>query len=177
VAAARELFAVEGIEAPLDEVARRAGVGAGTVHRHFPTKDALLSEIVLGDLKRRLDKARADADRLTPHDALFALLGGLLDDGLSNAALKAALAESGIDLATARTDVHDQLDGVLGDLLPRAQRAGAVRRDVDANDVKAVLAAALAAQAHPAARRDRVEHIRGLILEGLRPGRTARARE
>jgi AcrR family transcriptional regulator len=176
LAAARELFAVEGVEVPLDEIARRAGVGAGTVHRHFPTKDALLTEIVLGDLKRRLDQARADADRAAPGDALFALLRGLLDDGLCNAALKTALAESGIDLVTTRTDVHDQFDAALGDLLSRAQRAGAVRRDIDANDVKAVLAAALAAQAHPAMPGDRVEHIRALILDGLRPRGRVRAR-
>jgi AcrR family transcriptional regulator len=171
LAAARELFAAEGVDVPLDEIARRAGVGAGTVHRHFPAKDALLREIVLADLQRRLDAARAEAKRADPAEALFGLLEGLLDDGLSNAALKTALAASGIDLASERTD---ELDGLLAELLRGAQRAGAVRDDLDVNDVKAVLAAGLAAQAYQGIPAGRVRHIRALIFEGLRPPSTGR---
>src|SRR3954471_8222558 len=81
LAAARELFAAEGVHVPLDEIARRAGVGAGTVHRHFPTKDALLARIVRADLHRRIEHARAEIDASGPAEALFALLLGLLDDG------------------------------------------------------------------------------------------------
>jgi AcrR family transcriptional regulator len=167
--AARELFAMQGVDVPLDEIARRARVGAGTVHRHFPTKRALLREIVLGDLHHRLTTARAEADGADPTAALFALLEGLLDDGLGNAALKAALAESGVDLAAERTAVHDEFDALLTELLRGAQRAGGVRAGLEVNDLKAVLAAALTAQTHPAIAADRIGQVRAVILDGLAP--------
>jgi AcrR family transcriptional regulator len=145
LAAARELFRSEGVGVPLDAIARRAGVGAGTVHRHFPTKEALLAEIVVEDLERRVAAVRERPADTDPGVALFALLEGLLDDGLANAALKAALVETDADLAV-RATAATELQELLSELLAAAQRAGAVRTDVDTGDLKAVLVAALAAR-------------------------------
>jgi AcrR family transcriptional regulator len=59
--AARESFAAEGLSVPVDEIARRAGVGAGTIHRHFPTKESLCEAIVLDHLEDLVDDAHRSA--------------------------------------------------------------------------------------------------------------------
>ena len=56
--AAEEVFAAEGLAVPIDEVARRAGVGIGTVYRHFPTKEALFEAIVVARLEGLIERAR-----------------------------------------------------------------------------------------------------------------------
>lgn len=172
VAAARALFAAEGVDVPLDAVARRAGVGAGTVHRHFATKEALLAEVVVGDLERLVARSR-ELPAANPGEALLAVLGALLDDGLANAAVKAALAETGFSVASVRPDLAAALRELLAELLAAAQRAGAVRHDVDAGELRAVLVAALSAQA--AVVPERARHVRGVVLDGLlpRPRRTS----
>lgn len=58
LAAAQEAFAAEGISVPLDEIARRAGVGAGTVYRHFPTKEALFAAAIVDRVDRMTGRAR-----------------------------------------------------------------------------------------------------------------------
>src|SRR6266545_3604820 len=60
--AAKEAFAAEGLAVPLDEIARRAGVGAGTVYRHFPTKEALFEAVILDRVRKLVDYAESLAD-------------------------------------------------------------------------------------------------------------------
>lgn len=93
----------------------------------------------------------------------------LLDDGMTNAALKAALAQTSFELSRVRPAVVTELDDVLAALLAAAQRAKLVRDDIDTDDVKAVLAAALAAQSLPALSQERAMHARRVVLDGLRP--------
>jgi AcrR family transcriptional regulator len=166
--AARELFAADGVDVPLDEIARRAGVGAGTVHRHFPTKEALLAAIVVERLERRADEGlRLAAD--DPAEGLFELLDRLLDDGRENLAVKAALAESGFRLRVAAGDTAGRLDAAFVSLLDSAQQTGTVRADIDLDDLKAALAGALAAQEQAGRERTKVERARAIALAGLRP--------
>src|SRR3954452_2753784 len=74
LAVAKETFAERGADAPLEEIARRAGVGIGTLYRHFPTREALLEAL----LRDSFEPLRAEADRLltspSPGDALDAWL-------------------------------------------------------------------------------------------------------
>jgi len=71
LAAAQEAFATEGLSVPLDEIARRAGVGAGTVYRHFPTKEALFEAIVLHQMQDVIAQVRDRADARTIPAAAF----------------------------------------------------------------------------------------------------------
>jgi AcrR family transcriptional regulator len=168
VEAARAVFSAEGVAAPLDAVARQAGVGPGTVHRHFRTKDELLAAIVVEDLERRLAQAR-ELEHVDPGGAMFELLDGLLDDGRANLAVKAALAESGFELQRAAPHVSERLQRTLRRLLVTAQEAGSARAELNVRDVKAALVGALAAQEYAGPRRDRVARARELALAGLRP--------
>ena len=73
--AAEAIFATEGLSVPIDTVAERAGVGVGTLYRHFPTKEALFEAIVMARLEYLLELAKAQAGAADPGDALFSFLG------------------------------------------------------------------------------------------------------
>src|SRR5580704_7958811 len=59
---AKAVFSAEGLDVPIDEIARRAGLGVGTLYRHFPTKGALFQAIVLGRMEHLVEEARALAE-------------------------------------------------------------------------------------------------------------------
>lgn len=87
---AYETFAAEGLAVPIDEIARRACVGAGTVYRHFPTKDALFEAVFEDRVRRIVADGRALVVSEGPGEALFAFLRqtartGAVDHGLFDA--------------------------------------------------------------------------------------------
>jgi AcrR family transcriptional regulator len=170
--AARDLFANRGADVPLDEIAREAGVGPGTVHRHFPTKSALLAAIIVERLEQRAADGLALAQGGDP-EALFEFLTRLLDDGRENLVVKAALSQAGFDLRKAAGPTVERLDEAFARLLALARRGGRVAKRVDLEDVKAALVAALAAQEYLGDRPARVARARELVLSGLRPERRA----
>ena len=97
---ARQLFATEGLGVSLDEIARRAGVGPGTVHRHFPAKEALYLAVATDMLKQLVAEAEVLAATGDPA-ALFSLLSRMMATGAENVAVKSALAAAEFDLRTA----------------------------------------------------------------------------
>ncbi|MEU6038569.1 helix-turn-helix domain-containing protein [Actinomadura sp. NPDC047616] len=141
--AAQEAFAEEGRLVPLDEIARRANVGAGTVYRHFPTKEALFWEVVSHRLNGIVTDARALLTAADPGAAFFGFFAAVVDRAMFNHALCEALAdEGGIDRFKVGC-IDSDFNDVLGALLRRAQQAGAVRGDVDVADVRAVMSGCL----------------------------------
>ena len=78
--AAREAFAAEGIVVPLDDIARRAGVGAGTVYRHFPTKEALFEAVVADQLQLLVGDAREALRADDAGEAFFGFLATVIDE-------------------------------------------------------------------------------------------------
>ena len=145
---AYDTFAAEGLSVPIDEIARRAGVGAGTVYRHFPTKEDLYRAVVEDRIGSIVDEGRALLEADDPGEALFTFLRSIvLQWGATDRGLADALAGVGIDIETAMPDVEADFLGMLGDLLRAAQKAGTVRRDVDVRDVKAILSGCHAMQA------------------------------
>ena len=143
---AYETFAEEGMSVPIDEIARRAGVGAGTVYRHFPTKEALFGAIASNRLHHLVDRASAFTKDKEPGEAFFAYLDLLVEEGDSDQGLVQALAGVGFDIETTFADAERQFMAVLEDLLTAAQGVGAVRSDVDVKDVKALLVGCQAMQ-------------------------------
>jgi AcrR family transcriptional regulator len=140
---AREVFAAEGLTVPIDEIARRAGVGIGTVYRHFPTKEALFEAIVLDRIERLTELAES-APGADPGEAFFTYFRCMIEAGSVDKALFDTLATAtGIDRAALVT-ASQRLLRTLGTLLAAAQKAGAVRHDVRIDDLKALMAGALA---------------------------------
>ena len=163
---AYDTFAAEGLSVPIDEIARRAGVGAGTVYRHFPTKEDLFRAVVDDRIRRIVDAGHGLTDGEEPGEALFTFLRSMvLQWGATDRGLTDALAGFGIDIETAMPESEGAFRGVLGDLLHAAQNAGTVRGDLDVADVKAILVGCLAMQA---ASPDAAGRLTEVVLDGLR---------
>jgi AcrR family transcriptional regulator len=143
---AYETFAAEGLSVPVDEIARRAGVGAGTVYRHFPTKEALFAAIASDRVQHLIDRAAEFAEAQEPGEAFLSYLAVLIEEGKSDQGLVDALAGIGFDIAAAIPDFEKLFIDTLADLLTRAQRAGAVRPDIGVKDVKALMVGCQAMQ-------------------------------
>lgn len=166
---AYESFAAEGLSVPIDEIARRAGVGAGTVYRHFPTKDALFQAVIESRMQRLVDDADALLKSEGPGEALFAFLRSVvLHWGARDRGLVDALAGIGIDIANAAPEAEDAFLAVLGELLRAAQKAGTARQDIGAREVKAILVGCQAMEAYASTLAERVTDV---VVDGLRAGR------
>jgi AcrR family transcriptional regulator len=170
---AAQVFAAEGLSVPVHEIARRAGVGTGTVSRHFPSKQELFAAILL----RRLEQLTGEADSLAelqaPGAAFFAFFVTLIREGAANRGLAEALAGAGYDLEAAAARAGYDVTAGLRGLLTRAQQAGAVRGDVDYADVKALMTGCLARAdggGHADTDADALEHVIAVVCDGLRAG-------
>jgi AcrR family transcriptional regulator len=166
-----EAFASDGLSVPVQEIARRAGVGTGTVSRHFPTKESLFEAILLSRAGQLVDEAARLARSDDPGAAFFEFFSLVIAEGSANLGLAEALAGAGFDFEN-RGGLG--VMGALNDLLARAQRAGAVRADVDAMDVKALISGCLARAPKTAdlATRDRMISI---ARQGLRNALSGRS--
>jgi AcrR family transcriptional regulator len=162
---AYETFAAEGLAVPIDEIARRAGVGAGTVYRHFPTKEALFEAVFADRVRRIVDDGRGLVASEGPGEALFAFLREMVRSGKADHGLFDALASYGIDVASATSDAEAAFLGVLDELLAAAQKSGTVRTDVGVAEVKALLMVCKSSQDYGDEVSDRVTSV---IVDGLR---------
>ena len=166
LAVAAEVFAAEGLSVPVHEIARRAGVGTGTVSRHFPTKEDLFAAILLDRMEHLTRQADELAATRGAGDAFFAFFAMVAGEGVANRGLAEALAGAGYDLDAAGAQAGFDVSGRLSTMLTRAQQAGDVRADVGYLDVKALLGACLARDAADAAA---LAPVITVICQGLRP--------
>jgi AcrR family transcriptional regulator len=163
---AYETFAAEGLAVPIDEIARRAGVGAGTVYRHFPTKEELYRAVIEDRINHIVDDGRGLLATDDPGQALFTFLRSMvLQWGATDRGLSDALAGLGVDVKAAVPEAEEAFLALLGDLLRAAQKAGTVRRDLDVRDVKALMVGAQAMQSYNA---EAAERLTQVVLDGLR---------
>ena len=166
---AYETFAAEGLSVPIDEIARRAGVGAGTVYRHFPTKEALFAAVIVDRMQHLVDGGYALLKSEGPGEALFSYLRSIvLQWGATDRGLVDALAGLGIDIPSVAPDAEDAFLAVLADLLRAAQDAGTARQDIGVREVKSILVGCQAMEAYNSALADRVTDV---VVDGLRAAR------
>jgi AcrR family transcriptional regulator len=164
---AKVVFAEAGVDASLDEIARRAGVASGTLYRHFPTRLDLVEAVLADQIAALVASGREVQAEDDAFAALAAWLRSVLVHGLTYRGLSAAVLSSALDHDVVER-WHAELFEVGAALLDRARRSGAVVPDADATDVlKLVGAIAWAAQEAPdgVAQADR---LLGLVLRGLR---------
>ncbi|GAA3649709.1 TetR/AcrR family transcriptional regulator [Nonomuraea antimicrobica] len=165
---AQEALASDGLTTSFDEIARRAGVGVGTVYRHFPTKEALVEAVLVGRVERFVADARARATAEDAGRAFFGWFAEVVDQAASNQALCDMLESgSGMTLRPGSTLAAD-FGAALARLLSRAQRVGAVRADLTAQDVHDLLRGCLAAERRARARGGAVR-LAEVVCEGMRP--------
>jgi AcrR family transcriptional regulator len=166
VGAARDAFAADGTGAPLEDIAQRAGVGIGTLYRHFPTRQALLEAVYVDEIEAMARSADALAD-VEPWDALTRWLRQYLTFAGTKRALTEALLETESDenvLAACRT----LLTGAGTRLIERAQGAGVVRPDTEFGDVARIVSGIAVS---PAADDEQKERMLQIVLDGLRAAR------
>jgi AcrR family transcriptional regulator len=163
VTAAREVFSTDGTSAPLEDVAERAGVGIGTLYRHFPTRQALLEAVYVGEIEAMAHAAEALADA-DAREALASWFRQYLSFAATKRALTEALLEEDADenvLAACRTLLSDAGTG----LIDRAQAEGAVRPDVTFMDVARIVSGIAVS---PSADDEQKERMLQIVLDGLR---------
>jgi AcrR family transcriptional regulator len=167
LAVAAEVFATEGLAVPVHEIARRAGVGTGTVSRHFPAKEDLYVAILLDRMRELSERADTLANASDPGTAFFALFTALVQEGAKHRGLAEALAGAGCDIEGTAAAAGYSVAERLRTLLAEAQQAGAVRPDVEYADVKALMSACLARSQEGAV----PEPVIAVVRQGLRPER------
>ena len=146
--AAEVVFASEGIEAPVDVIAEKAGVGVGTLYRHFPTKEKLCEAILLERLRDLTQDARCQAEAADPAAAFFGFLDHFVLLGEAKRDLINAVMGAGLEFEQSAAPVKEDLREAVGVLLTRAQSVGAVRADVTPNTVLSLVGATCQAAAH-----------------------------
>jgi AcrR family transcriptional regulator len=169
--AAMAAFESDGLSVSVAEIGRRAGVGTGTVSRHFPTKESLYEAIVLARVTEIVGHARDLLATRDPAAAFFEFFAYMVGQAAANRGLAEALSGGGYDIEAAASRTEHGLEDVENELLARAQRAGAVRADVTNADVKALVVACLVRERRPpdeAARRRMID----IASTGLRPTTT-----
>jgi AcrR family transcriptional regulator len=160
--AAREVFAEQGSGAPLEVVARRAGVGNATMYRHFAARHELVIAVYADEVTALCARAGALAAESSPDEALFGWLRGVVDHLATKRDVALVLTEAEQPRSALFDRWHHAMSGTTSALLTRAQRAGVVRAVLDATDLL-LLAAGIALTGTDAARHDR-------LLDALRHG-------
>jgi AcrR family transcriptional regulator len=167
VAAARELFAEQGLDVGVDEIARRAGVGMGTLYRRFPTKDALV-EAILETVVERIRLLARDAIATEPPGAALRVF---LFQSVTADACKSAFLSSRLWTGRTNAMLFAEVVPLMATMFDDAQAAGTVRPDAHLADLLVLLQSLrvvldVTEKCAPGAWRRHLE----ILLDGLRPG-------
>ena len=172
ITAAKQMFLESGTDVPMEEIARRAAVGVGTLYRRFPDREALIRAVAQDNLALVLAEARASIkEEPTAWDALVRLLGRSRELRLTaRLALLSPLVWAVVRSDPKILEFRDEIMVVLDEIVRTAQAEGSLRADVGTGDV-AVLCSLLLKQTS-IGRRDTPEEIlarvAGVIVDGLR---------
>ena len=166
IAAARRVMARKGLDAGMDEIARAAGVGVGTVYRHFPTKDELVRGLAADRFARLAELAREALAREEPWEAFCDFIRAAAAIQGEDRALSEVLVSRPETMREA-ADAVGILD-LTAEIMARAQASGDLRPDAEAEDVPMLMCALAGAFRNPMSRDHRYI---GIVLDGLRaPG-------
>lgn len=160
VEAARDAFAADGVDASLEDIARRAGVGIGTLYRNFPTRDTLVEAVYLEEVAGVAAYAEG-LDGKPPFEAVAAWLRRFAEYAATKKVLLAGFNSESTLLQSCRSVVYESGEP----LLRRAQAAGEMRSDVQIDDAVRLVAGVAGVAFPDAAQRDRLIDV---ALDGLR---------
>jgi AcrR family transcriptional regulator len=132
---AKEAFTRFGAEASLDDIAKQAAVGAGTLYRHFPTRDALIEAVYHSEVEKLAVSARKLAETMSPIDALRAWMLLLVDYIAAKHIIAPALNSIVGGPSRLYEGSRSLIHGAIDELVRRAKKSGDLRRDLDASDL------------------------------------------
>jgi len=172
VAVARAAFAAAAGTVPLEGIAREAGVGIGTLYRHFPTREALVEAVYAAELDDVTSSARTLLDELPPDAALRAWIDRYAEFVATKRGvvetLRAGWASGRIPTPTTR----ERITAAIGTILTAGARAGSLRADVAPEDVTAMLLGVFLSTAGNSTS-EQTRRLLDLVVDGLRPQREA----
>jgi AcrR family transcriptional regulator len=161
IEAARRCMAVKGLDAQMEEIARVAGVGVGTVYRHFPTKDDLVEALAMARFERLAELAREALAELDPWRSFEGFMRGAGRIQSEDRALSEVLTSRPETMSRASESVD--IIGLVAELMQRGQAAGKIRPDADPRDVPMLMCALAGTCRHT-----NPDRYVGIVLDGLR---------
>jgi AcrR family transcriptional regulator len=164
VEAARKVFAKQGADAQIDDIARAAGVGVGTVYRHFPHKEALMGELVAAKFRAFADNAERALLVDDPWEAFAGVLRTNAELCVRDLGVQQALAREPAAWALATLELT-RLNDLATQLIVRGQEAGVLRADMVVDDIPMLMCGLSATMTVPG--HDWRRHLE-IILDGLR---------
>lgn len=167
VATAREVFFEQGVDGPLDDIVKRAGVGAGTLYRHFPTRDVLIEAVYRQEIEDLADRVRMLTEELAPEDALREWMFEQVRFQNERAGLAAVLKAAVDEDSETYHYCKDTLREAVAVLIDAARAAGVVRPEIEPVDVMR-LGHGIGASAKYADEAGK-ERLVSIALTGLRP--------
>lgn len=167
IAKAREVFDAGDFDLRFDDFARLAGVGTGTLYRHFPTRESLAEAVYHDEITTLCDRARELQAALSPAEALATFLRGMIGYTDAHQGLARTLVTLMANRSGAQAEGGKALVQAVTDLVSAAVKDGSVRDDVGAGAVMMALHGIGAAHARPGWRAE-ADGVIALVLDGLR---------
>ena len=165
VAAAREVFAEDGASASMEAIARRAGVGVGTLYRHFPNRFDVVEAVYLNDVDELTAAARHAVDELEPSEAMDTFFDAFLRYAQTKRTLLTELQQGFEKNPGFRSRCKERIDEAFDLVIDNARRAGVVRSDVEGWELTQLMSPVCT---NPNIEPEQSRRLLGMILDGLR---------
>ena len=165
VDAARAVFDEQGASASMEAIAKKAGVGVGTLYRHFPNRFDVVEAVYADDVDELEEAARRAVAELDPWPSVEAFFDAFLNYARRKGAMMTELQQAFEKHPEFRSKMRQRLDGAFALVIERAQAAGVVRDDVEGSDVMQLVAPVCS---NSAISPEQKRRLTGMILDGLR---------
>jgi len=169
-------FTQHGVDASLEDIARRAGVGIGTLYRHFPTRDALVEAAYRHGVEQLSARATELSATTDPETALEKWMLSFVDYVATKRGLAAVLRSTADTHAELFAYVHGLLQSAIAALLDAAAATGAIRADVNGTDLMRALGGICMANSETPQGQEQSRRLVALLMDGMRYGAVHRAR-
>ena len=172
IAAAREVFAEAGVGAAMEAIARKAGVGVGTLYRNFPQRIDLVEAVYSSDVSELSEAAKTAVATLEPWSAVVAFFEAFVRYARTKQTLLGELQQAFEKNPGLRSHSRELINGAFDLVIDRGKEAGVIRDDIDGSDVTQLVSPVCT---NPAIPTEQVERLVAMILDGLRyPAELAR---
>jgi AcrR family transcriptional regulator len=165
VTAARDVFAEQGVSASMEAIARKAGVGVGTLYRHFPTRLDVVEAVYEDDVQELTDAARRAVSTLEPGAAVNSFFDAFLQYAQAKKTLLTELRQAFEQNPAMRSRNRERIDASFDLVIERAKQAGVVRSDVSGSDITQLVGPICTNEGLSP---DQTRRLMGMILDGLR---------
>jgi len=169
IEAARTVFSAQGAGAPMEAIAKQAGVGVGTLYRHFPNRLDLVEAVYESDVQELAATAQRVVAELEPGPAVDAFFDAFVRYAQTKQALLGELQQSFEKHPDLRSRCREQIESSFDMVIERAKQAGAIRNDISGADVMQLTAPVCTNSSISA---EQSKRLIGMILDGLRAGAT-----